>query len=447
MFAPAKALLNAYHPEPYWILEWDDADGNVVLYAVTFDGFDIYAAGIEFDSGGSPGENWVLYKINRQGEVVAAKKIDWTATAQFRAYGIAVDSSGNIYICGSGTTSTSQRQPVLLKYNSSFTLQWSATADNGGDGYHFYDVKLDSSEEPVCLWHMTTGSYIKHGASHFNSSGTHQWSAAHWDSTTSNHSYIAGAGRIGLDGSDNVFVCISDWDGTSERGLSTKKLNSSGTIQWHKLLVKSSSNIQGVGDGVVDSSGNVYNCGSHSNILYIVKYNTSGTLQWQKQITFTSLSVTAFSIDGNDNLYVACLDLVSGSYKTHIIQINTSGTVTDAFSIETGESSSNILLIYGMDFDANAMILSGQAYDQDVGRYVQVLIKCPIDMSFEGVVSGGDIDDYDFSAETWSTSNSSLSDNTGGTSDKEDTPSNTGSATTPTTADATLTETKIDLAA
>ena len=115
-------------------------------------------------------------------------------------YSVAVDSSGNVYVCGrseaSGTIDF-----IIAKYNTSGTIQWQRSLSGSG-----IDIGLS----------------------------------------------------VAVDSSGNVYVCgRSNASGTNDFIIA--KYNTSGVIQWQRSLGGSGTDI---GNSVaVDSSGNVYVCG------------------------------------------------------------------------------------------------------------------------------------------------------------------------------------------
>jgi len=168
------------------------------------------------------------------------------------AYGVAVDSSGNVYVAGGtnggldGNTSAGNTDLFVVKYNSSGTKQWTKQL------------------------------------------GT-------WDSDFAN--------GVATDSSGNVYVTGStfrNFDGNTSAGnadLFVVKYNASGSKQWTRQLGSSSRDY--ANDVVTDSSGNVYvtgttyggldgNTSAGNADLFVVKYNSSGTKQWTKQLGSSS---------------------------------------------------------------------------------------------------------------------------------------------------------------
>ena len=141
------------------------------------------------------------------------------------AYSIAVDGSGNVYVCG---------------YSNA-----SGTAD-------FLIAK-------------------------YNTSGAIQWQRRLGDSSSDDR-----GNSIAVDTSGNVYVCgFSNASGTND--LQIAKYNTSGTIQWQRRLGGSSNDISL--SIAVDSSGNVYVCGfsnaSGTNDFLIAKLPGDGSLTGQ----------------------------------------------------------------------------------------------------------------------------------------------------------------------
>jgi len=159
------------------------------------------------------------------------------------AYGVATDSSGNVYVAGGtnggldGNTNAGNTDLFVVKYNSSGTKQWTR--------------QLGSSSRD---------------------------SANGVATDSSGNVYVTGMTNGGLDGCKNAGI----------EDLFVVKYNSSGTKQWTKQLGTSGyDNATGV---ATESSDNVYvtggtgggldgNTSAGNTDLFVVKYNSSGTKQ------------------------------------------------------------------------------------------------------------------------------------------------------------------------
>jgi len=215
--------------------------------------------------------------------------------------GITTDSSGNVYVVG-GESSQGQglSDALLTKYDTDGNIQWQYILGGTSNDY-FYGIKVDSSGN------IYVGGYSNQGATSndvliakYNSSGTLQWQrilaglAANSDTGQS----------LAIDSSSNVY--ISGYYNNNQQLIA--KYDSTGAIQWQRLF-QANSNGYGIS---IDTSNNIYVCGysdvgsAGSNDAFIAKYNTSGTVQWQRilggTLTDQALSITT---DGSGNVYIS----------------------------------------------------------------------------------------------------------------------------------------------
>jgi uncharacterized delta-60 repeat protein len=259
-------------------------------------------------------------------------------------YSIAVDSSGNVYVTGYSSATwgaplnahTGGNDIVIVKLNSEGAHQWHTFYGAAGSDYG-YGIAVDSSGNvyvtgySYATWNGPDGESPLNAHTggndivivKLNSEGAHQW-----------HTFYGAAGSdygygIAVDSSGNVYVTgysYATWNGpdgesplnahTGGSDMVIVKLNSEGAHQWHTFY-GSSNNDFGYGIAV-DSSGNVYVTGeSHSNWglpanpytgggdIVIVKLNSAGTYQWH---TFHgSVGYDAgysIAVDSSGNVYV-----------------------------------------------------------------------------------------------------------------------------------------------
>ncbi len=233
------------------------------------------------------------------------------------AYGVSVDSSGNVYMTGGyrGTLDDgffSNYETFLVRYNSSGNEQWRWTlgknigagvsVDSAGNVY-VTGAKEDVGEddEDVVLYKI-------------NSSGDYQW-----ERVIGTNSWDYGTG-VSVDSAGNVYVAGysgGDFDGHINSGgydMFLIKYDSSGNKKWSKLLGSDKDDsAQGVS---VDSAGNVYVTGSsqgdfdgHTNLgeydVFLVKYDSSGNKKWSRLLgTSNNDWGNDVSVDSAGNVYV-----------------------------------------------------------------------------------------------------------------------------------------------
>jgi len=315
--------------------------------------------------------------------------IGWVGTQQLGtsnydiAKGVATDSSGNVYVAGytggglDGNSNAGDLDLFVVKYNSLGTKQWTQQLGTSSTD-QAYGVATDSSGN-VYVTGTTTGGLDGNGNSgsydffivKYDSSGTKQWTRQLGTSG------VDKAYGIATDSSGNIYVTGftgGELDGNSYAGLFVVKYDSSGTKQWTKQMGTSFDD--GANGVATDSSGNVYVAGytnggldGNSNAggydLFIVKYNSSGTKLWTKQLGSSKDDYAeGVATDSSGNVYVAGkttggLDGNSsaGGWDLFVVKYNSSGT--KQWTQQLGTSSQDIQEDVAYDIATDA---SGNSY-------------------------------------------------------------------------------------
>ncbi len=345
-----------------------DSSGNLYVGGTTADT-------TSYCGGGDDGD-LIVFKYNNIGSQQWTQKISSTLASSGSCaidyvYGIATDSSGNVFAVGKtdGVWDDSKSDGVwdffIVKLNSSGTKQWSKQNVTTTIDYA-HDVAADSSGNVYVTGQ--TGGYIF--LIKYNSSGTKQWTEQFGNSSSTDYGY-----GVDVDSSDNIYVTGftgGGLDNNSSAGgndIFLTKFYDNGTKQWTQQLGTSGEDIAyGV---ATDSSANVYvtgytgggldgtNAGSYD--LFVVKYNSSGTKQWTQQLGTSSseygqdiasdssgnIFVTGYTgggLDGNTN---------SGGDDIFLVKYNSSGT--KQWTKQIGTSSDD--RAYGVTTDS-----AGNAY-------------------------------------------------------------------------------------
>ena len=273
-------------------------------------------------------------------------------TRQFSG-GIDVDDDGNIYWAGQGVTSDDTTYPYtdgtkikLVKFNKMGEHQWSReigtdSKSDGSDSGRAVSVSPDGERVAVVSGSYSNpngaqpvDSYSGVHVAMYNKSGSIQWQR--WFDKME----IDGVGvpyggsyhdipeDIYVDSSYNVYVCGNQQNqcgsgaGTCNTNALFFKTNSSGTIQWQKILHASgeSGHMNTTNRGRNESfntmtvhNGDFYLVGSaqqtqqdyNTNEVLVVKYNSSGSVQWQKRLDYGDWDVGhGIAVDSNNNIYV-----------------------------------------------------------------------------------------------------------------------------------------------
>ncbi len=286
-------------------------------------------------------------------------------------FALAVDTSGNIYVTGfSNATWGSPVRPFsgasdafVAKLNASGVLQWSTFLGGSGEDYS-YGIAVDTSGNVYVTGQSekTWGSPIRSFGGELdvfvaklNTSGVLQWS------TFLGGSDVDSGNGIAVDTGGNVYVSgesFAAWGspirsfGGGDDGF-VAKLNTSGVLQWSTFLGGSD------GDGIigiaVDTIGNAYVTGDSfatwgspirpfvgENDAFVAKLNISGALQWS---TFLGLrgsgdwsedESAGLAIDTSGNVYVAGISSATwgspvrpyaGGGDTFVAKLNASGAL------------------------------------------------------------------------------------------------------------------------
>ncbi len=381
-----------------WARTWGGSE-NDHGFGVVVDGTgNIYVTGdftrtVDFDPGGgdmhtSNGELDIsLSKFDSLGNFEWART--WGGSDNDRSQGVAVDSSGNVYVTGwfNGTvdfdpdggdvhTSNGLWDVFLSKFDSSGSFEWARTwggaGSDGGCGIAVDDygnVYITGRFNKTVDFDPDggdphTGSYDVF-LSKFDSSGNFEW-AQTWGGSEFDSGYEAAVDSSGNIYVTGVFYGTTDFDpdggnphtsnGYADAFLS--KFDSSGNFEWVRTWGGPESTV-GIGIAT-DSYGNVYvtgyfkntvnfdtSCGNqytsngHSDV-YLSKVNLSGELEWVRTWGGASHDCgSEVAIDCSGNIYVSGdfawttdFDIVGGDSYT-------SNGLDDAF-LSKFDSSGNL---------------------------------------------------------------------------------------------------------
>jgi len=318
------------------------------------------------------------------GDLIIDPTLSWATyfggSTNQQGYGVATDGSGNVYISGN-TSSTSSiatsgayqtiygggsYDAFLVKFNSSGAIQWATYFGGSGIDYgtgvatdgsgNVYMTGYTGSSSAIA----TSGAYqTTFGGSEdvflvkFNSSGAIQW-ATYYGGSGVDEAFAAttdGSGNVyitGYSASASAIATSGAYQTTFGGGNDAflAKFNNSGAIQWATYYGGSTTD---AGTGVaIDGSGNVFIVGytySSSAIAtsgayqttyggacdgFLAKFNSSGAIQWG---TYFGGSGTDYgegvASDGSGNVYI-------NGQTSSVSGIATSGAYQTAF-VSTSE--------------------------------------------------------------------------------------------------------------
>ena len=305
-------------------------------------------------------------KINSVGTSLWQHKL-----TDVRVYDIALDSNGNVYMVGQYTGQT-PRPGIIVKYNSSGVLQWQRFIDTSAS-CSLDDVAVDSNDDVYVV-----GSPF--GSSAIFLKINPSTGATIWDkSIGSATSYMY---AVHADGSD---IFIGGYDNLSQGQL--LKFNTSGTALIKKEFGESSH--ESLESVTTDSSGNIIlsglsslNIGQGHYAILTMKYNSSGVLQWQRLIGDNAADIgNSVVTDSSGNIYVVgySTNTANSRDRMTVFKYDSSGTLLfQRFLQSTGSHD-----VSGQDVaisnDENHLHIAGVA--EDTARDDTLLIKLPTDGS------------------------------------------------------------------
>jgi hypothetical protein len=336
--------------------------------------------------------------------------------------GIAVDSSGNIYVSGwyvsnpvtinsftsiiSGVinvtsfgtlANVADRDYYIAKYNTNGIAQWVTRI--GGNG-------LDES------WRVAT-----------DSSGNVYLTGNIDPPSVSINSYNNVSGGSINVSSFATLTTVGSWDGI------VVKFNTNGIVQWATSMGAVGASTSGT-DIVVDSSNNIYLTGCYNNTIminsyggisggaivnvafgtlsslgnsdtFVIKYDSSGNVIWATSLGGSTVDKYAtIGVDGLNNIYIGCpytsdpITIYSyGGVSGGAITLNTFGTLAKttgtAVSIVKYNSSGTVQWVTNIDGDSNNA--SGKI-TADISGNVYITSSYsanPVTINMVGGVSGG----------------------------------------------------------
>ena len=414
----------------YWIGVYGDSGRQKGRGVVVDSSDNILAVGYGEPSGGST-DDLSLIKLDTNGQLVYAKEL--ADSTQNRAGGAAIDDSDNLFLAAYVQDPSKSYEWLLVKYNSAGTVQWQRSLGNNTANVSYGVSTSPTGGDAYLLGRENTGKFV---TIKYNASGTIQWQREF-----DNNTYGLDPRGITTASNGDVYCVGATTINQSSTGGDSfiAKYNSSGTVQWQKVL---KTNGQDIFESVITDSNNEPVAvgwqsgeGAGSDDAFIAKYNTSGTLQWQRRIGGSSsdkfIAVTA---DSSNNYYAVgtSLSTTVDARDILIVKYNSSGTIQwqrklglseylDDFPKVSIDSLGDLVIL----FESQELGFGGQDY---------FVAKLPSDGSLTGTYTLDGVDFY-YSSSSLTSATSSLTAENG--SETHSTPSYTSNnisltASTPT---------------
>ena len=287
-------------------------------------------------------DNGIIFKYDTSGNVQWKKLIGDSGDNDF--YGSVTDSSGNLYIAGGYSPNAGQGKANIIKLNSSGVIQWQKFLASTSGYRH---MAIDSSNN-IYVCGTIDGGPADCLVVKYNTSGSVQWQKR---ITRGSSNYWEGSFCIALDSSSNVYITgYSNHDSSSDDQPFLLKMNSSGTFQWARKFGNYGGSSGNTAECcAIDQNDNVYVTGrdktnTSGTDAYIVKLNSSGTVQWKRSLGINGVNHNGYSIktDSRNNVilggdfYIASGSGGYGSRDYFLAKLPSDGTKTGTYSINSG---------------------------------------------------------------------------------------------------------------
>ena len=205
-----------------------------------------------------------------------------------RAYALAVDAGGNVYVTGEKGTEETRPDYTTIKYYPNGDTAWTRRYDGPNGTFDLaYDVALDELGNVfVTGWSEGVGTYIDYATVKYDSSGTVLW-LRRYDGPVNS---LDGANALALDNRGNVYVTGKSAGAVAPGRLdyATIRYYPNGDTAWVRRYIGPYLENEALAI-TVDDEGNVYVTGKSRGSGYMnydyatVKYDSMGTELWARR--------------------------------------------------------------------------------------------------------------------------------------------------------------------
>lgn len=262
-----------------------------------------------YSAGGASGFDFLTIKYNPQGETLWVRRFNGAGNGDDFATGLAVDSSGSVYVTGQSYGGSAAGFDILtLKYSSAGNLFWQAVyADSGA-----------TLEEPRAL---------------------------------------------ALDAGGNLYIT-----GISKNDIVTIRYSPAGDTLWARR--RAAPGFDEPAALTFDAAGDLYVAGTSQNDFLLLKYAPSGELRWNHSYNGAGSSTdfaAALGFDPSGRVYLAgsANGGASGS-DFAVVAYDTAGNFLWDFSYNGPGNSTDLLQSLALD-DSGYIYIAGQSFSTNFG--------------------------------------------------------------------------------
>jgi uncharacterized delta-60 repeat protein len=346
-----------------WIKRYDGPSSrNDFAYAIATDeSGNVYVTGTSYDL--TTSYDYATIKYKPSGDTAWVRRYNSPSDNSDKAYGIAVDKNGNVYITGE-----SSYDYATIKYTPTGVLEWIRRYDGpANDISKAYAIAVDTNSN-VYVTGYSKGEFsgYDYATVKYTSSGDTAWIQRYNVDNDQDEAHA-----IAVDDSGNCYVTGETKNTNNDFDYTTIKYKPSGDTAWIRKYDGPENNDDRAYSVAVDESGNVYVTGwsqnSSAHYKYAtIKYTSSGDIAWIRRYEGSVGSedqASAVAVDGSGNVFVTGRSEGSGNeFDYATIKYTSSG---DTAWIERYNGTANDIdkaYALALDKDGNAYI-TGESYN------------------------------------------------------------------------------------
>lgn len=229
----------------------------------------VYVTG--FSTGTTTGYDILTIKYNFLGDTVWTRRYNGTGNGEDKAFAIVIDETDYIYVSGFITGSgNNQEDMVVIKYSPSGSQVWARTYNSGsGNSDKAFGLAVDVSTYDNTGPHIYITGYSKSGNNYdfrtlkYNNDGTLDWSKYYNGGTNTDDQALG----IAVDAAGDIIVTgFSQTSSSASYDYYTIKYSFDGTVIWSKRFNGTSNGNDRAFGLVVDALKNVIVTGYSANI-------------------------------------------------------------------------------------------------------------------------------------------------------------------------------------
>ncbi|MBK9332671.1 MAG: SBBP repeat-containing protein [Ignavibacteria bacterium] len=290
----------------------------------------------------------VTIKYNTEGDILWKKHFNGASSGNDFADDIAIDNSGNIYVCGSTFEAATINDYLIIKYSSAGDELWHKTYNgtaNGND--NMTSIAADVSGNAVITGtSVGAGSGLDIVTIKYSPSGDLIWERRFTTSTVN----IEEGKAVTSDNLGNIFVTGTSTGFSSSYDYMTIMYSPAGDLIWSKNYNgPGSNNFDEPRSIAADNNGNVYVAGLSQGTgtmddIVIIKYNYSGNEVWVNRFNSAANRndvANNISLDNSGNIIVS--GLISGVTSGTDFSVVKFSIITNVLSVSNEKPSAYIL--------------------------------------------------------------------------------------------------------